>query len=87
MDVVKPYITSTSYCTWTRGILISKENKKYTVKYENTEVPSTVNSLPFFDLLGSRTLDYNWRMELEIGSHVDAFNRVWYPSTVIETGV
>ena len=33
VDVVKPYITSTSFCSWTRGILVGKENKKYTVKY------------------------------------------------------
>jgi hypothetical protein len=24
IDVVKPYITSTSFCSWTRGTLLSK---------------------------------------------------------------
>ena len=35
VDVVRPYITSTGYCAWVRGTLLSKEGKKYTVKYEN----------------------------------------------------
>jgi hypothetical protein len=61
---VKPYITSTSYCSWTRGILVSKENKKYTVKYDNTEATATYKDLPFFDKLGTRTKDYDWRMAL-----------------------
>lgn len=86
VDVVKPYITSTSFCSWTRAVLLAKENKKYTVKYDNTEAPATYKDLPFFDQLGSRTEDYDWRMSLDIGSLVDAYNRVWYPSTVVETG-
>ena len=67
VDVVKPYITSTGYCAWTRGTLIGKEAKKYTVKYDNTETPSTVHSQPFFDVRGSRTPDHEWRMALETG--------------------
>jgi predicted secreted protein len=43
--------------------------------------------MPFFDKVGTRTKDYDWRMNLDIGSHVDAYNRVWYPSTVVEVGV
>jgi len=38
--------------------------------------------MPFFAPLGTRTQDYDWRMSLDVGSIVDAFNRVWYPSTV-----
>lgn len=87
VDVVKPYITSSSFSGWTRGILLSKENKKYTVKYDNTDAPVTQTSLPFFDKLGSRTPDYEWRNNLEIGSQLDAFNKFWYLSTVVEVGV
>lgn len=36
VDIVKPYITSTGYCCWTRATFLAKENKKYTVKYSNT---------------------------------------------------
>ncbi len=86
VDVVKPYITSTGYCAWTRGTLLSKENKKYTVKYHNTESPSTTKDIPFFDKLGTRTQDYDWRNSLEFGSLIDGFNKVWYPSTVVEVG-
>lgn len=64
VDVVKPYVTSTSYCAWTRGTLIAREGKKYTVRYVNTETPSTVTSQPLFDLLGSRTPDHEWRASL-----------------------
>ena len=35
-DVIKPYITSTSYCVWTRCTVLSYENGKYTVQYINT---------------------------------------------------
>ena len=87
VDVVKPYITSTSFCCWTRGALISKEPKKYTVKYENTETIATYKDMPFFDKSGTRTPDFDWRMNLDIGSTIDAFNRAWYPSTVVEIGV
>lgn len=87
VDVVKPYVTSTSYCAWTRGRLLSIDNKKYTVKYQNTEPLSVTKELPFFDLLGSRTPDNDWRNALEFGSLVDAYNKVWYPATVVEVGV
>ena len=33
VDVVKPYLTSTGYCAWTRGTLVGREGKAYTVKY------------------------------------------------------
>ena len=52
VDVVKPYITSTSYCAWTRCKIISKENKKYTLKYHNSDAIVTVKDMPFFDKLG-----------------------------------
>lgn len=54
IDVVKPYVTSTSYCGWTRGVLISKD-KKYTVLYANTESNNVCKDMPLFDKLGSRT--------------------------------
>jgi hypothetical protein len=56
--VVKPYVTSTSYCAWTRGSLVAKEGKKYIVKYANTEAVATLPTQPWFDLLGSRTHDH-----------------------------
>ena len=87
MDVVRPYITSTSYCGWTRGILVERENKKYVIKYDNTESTVIYRDLPFFDKIGTRTQDYDWRMSLDIGAQIDAYNRVWYPSTVVEVGV
>jgi hypothetical protein len=87
VDVVKPYITSTSFCCWTRGILLSKDNKKYTVKYENTDTPVSSNSLPWFDIAGSRTTDHDWRMNLNVGDHIDAYNKFWYPSTVVESAI
>lgn len=87
VDVVKPYITSTSYCAWTRGTLIAREGKKYTVKYANTETPAVLSSQPFFDLLGSRTQDHSWRDSLEFGSLIDAYSKFWYPATVVEVGI
>lgn len=39
-DIVKPYISSITYCGWTRCTVIAKEGKKYLVKYANFEVPS-----------------------------------------------
>ena len=87
IDVVKPYISSTNYCGWSRGILLEKESKKYVLKYDNTETTTTVKDLPFFDKLGERTKDHDWRMGLDIGSQVDAFNRVWFASTVVELKV
>jgi hypothetical protein len=42
--------------------------------------------MPFFDKLGSRTQDYEWRMNLNIGDKIDALNRVWFPSTITEIG-
>lgn len=50
-------------------------------------MPATLKELPFFDKNGVRTQDYDWRNALTIGSEVDAFNKVWYPSTVVEEGV
>ena len=43
--------------------------------------------MPFFDKIGSRTHDYEWRMNLQIGDILDGFNKVWYPSTVVEVGL
>lgn len=87
VDVVKPYVTSTSYCAWTRGTLVARDGKKYILKYANTDATTTVLSQPLFDLLGSRTQDHDWRDSLEFGSLVDAFSRYWYPATVVEVGV
>ena len=81
--MVKPYITSSSYCSWTRCKVINKDNKKYTIKYHNSDTQITLKDMPFFDKLGSRTIDYDWRMNLEIGDVLDGFNKVWYPSTVV----
>lgn len=43
--------------------------------------------MPFFDRLGTRTVDYDWRINLTVGSIVDAFNKIWYSSTVVEVGI
>lgn len=42
--------------------------------------------MPFFAPVGTRTADFDWRLALDVGSCVDAFNRVWYSSTVTEVG-
>ena len=56
------------------------------IKYENTETTAIVKDLPFFDKVGERTKDHDWRMNLDVGSQVDAYNRYWYASTVVEVG-
>lgn len=87
IDVVKPYITSTSYCGWTRALLVEKANKKYVLKYENTETPTICRELPFCDKLGARTPHHEWRMNLNVGDTLDAFCRIWYAATVAEVAV
>ena len=84
-DVIKPYITSTSFCVWTRCAVLAYENGKYTVQYENTESPATIRENPHFAPLGSRTPNHDWRTNLKIGTPIDALrNRVWYKSTIAE---
>lgn len=36
--------------------------------------------------MGTRTIDFEWRMSLDVGSHIEALSdRVWYESTVMDT--
>lgn len=87
-DVVRPYITSTSFCGWTRCTVLEVDNNKYTLQYANTANPSILREKPWFAPLGSRTQDYDWRMGLDMGAHVEALlNRVWYKATVSEVGM
>lgn len=86
-DVVRPYITSTSICGWTRCIVREIANTKYTIEYLNSDAETATREKPWFALLGTRMKDFDWRMGLEIGAPIDAHvDRVWYPSTVAEVG-
>lgn len=45
--------------------------------------------MPTFAPLGTRTKDYEWRVNLDIGSKLDAMDTksIWHHSTVTETTV
>lgn len=82
-DVVRPYITSTSICGWTRCVVQEIENNRFTFKYVNCKAEVSQRERPWFAPLGTRMKDYDWRMSLEVGFPIDALHeRVWYSSTI-----
>lgn len=50
--------------------MIAKDGKKYLVRYANSQVPSDTKDEPFCAPLGSRTDDFEWRMNLNIGDRL-----------------
>lgn len=57
-DVVRPYITSTSFCGWTRCTVLEVDAGKYTLQYVNTAAPTVVRGEVWFAPLGTRTQDF-----------------------------
>jgi hypothetical protein len=86
-DVVKPYITTTSPCTWVRCTVLSiSNNGVYIIKYCNSIESTTLKEIPFFAPLGTRCKDYDWRMSLKPGNTLDAQDSktIWHYSTIVE---
>ena len=57
-DVVRPYITSTSFCGWTRCTVLEIDGNKYTLQYINTAIPTVVRGDLWFAPLKQRTQDF-----------------------------
>ena len=84
-DVLKPYVTCTAPCVWTRCLVLnSNEQGVTTIKFANQTEITSIRGL--FAPLGSRCTDYEWRMALEVGDLMDAQDSkcIWYLSTVME---
>lgn len=86
-DVVKPYITTTSPCSWVRCTILSiNSNNTYTIKFANAAESTTPKDPPLFAPFGTRCKDHDWRMALKPGDTLDAQDNkyVWYYSTIAE---
>lgn len=84
-DVVRPYISCTSVCTWSRCLFLGmNEHGVASVKFSNLNDIISVRSI--FAPLNTRCFDHDWRMGLSVGDLIDAQNDklLWVLSTVAD---
>ena len=73
---------------WSRGKIISKDEEKniFLVKVLNHDEPIIISIASFdYDLKGTKTTDWDWRLNLQEGEIIDCYERKKiYPSTIIK---
>ena len=71
---------------WSRGKILSKNENEFSVSVLNYQEPITYSNFSFeYALKGTKTLDWDWRINLKEGEIIDCYERrKIYPGTIMK---